>query len=87
MTKNKKILEDFDIIKKELEHSEQRKHKKLIESHLDKEDMEIYYDHNQSFNGSSLSRANKLENSLLNLDLKLTQGLEMLKKDYETIKF
>ena len=49
--------------------------------------MEIYYDHNLSFSGSSLSRANKLESSLMNLDLKLTQGLDMLKKDYETIKF
>ena len=42
INKNKKILEDFEIIKKELEHSEQRKHKKLTESHLDKEDMKIY---------------------------------------------
>ena len=77
--KNKKILRDFEAFKKEFELSRDARRKTSLDN-----DAESCFE--RAIGSSPAGRADRLESSLVNLDLKLTQGLEMLKKDYELTK-
>ena len=83
--KNRKVLRDLMIFKKDIEH----KDKIIREARMynaEKEDMQNYFEDDELLDPSSITKANKLESSLQNVNQQLAQGLEMLKKDHKFIK-